>query len=102
MIKEKCPLHNLFVKVSEELDFVPAIKPLNSYPVGNQTIPCITLSLYFYAGTIADNEQALLYCAFAPFFRFPWIYGTLQFHFFKGCVFFIDFVPERDADRYIS
>jgi hypothetical protein len=56
MIKEKCPLHNLFVKVSEELDFVPAIKPLNSYPVGNQTTPCITLSLYFYAGTNADNE----------------------------------------------
>ena len=85
----KGPLHNLFVKVSEDLDFVTTL------------LHCF-IFMYFYAGTIADNEQAPLYCTFAPFFRFPRIYGTLQFHFFKRCVSFIDFVHNRYADRYIS
>ena len=97
MIKEKA-LHNLFVKVSEDLDFVTTIKPVNSHPTS-----CNALSLSdFYAGTIPYKEQARLYCAFASFFRFSWIYGTLQFHFCKRRVSFIGFVHSRYADRYIS
>ena len=98
MIKEKGPLQNLFVKVSEDLDFVTTIKPVNSRPTS-----CNALSLCdFYAGTIAYKEQARLRCVFASFIRSPWIYGTLQFHFCKRCVSFIDFVHSRYADHYLS
>jgi hypothetical protein len=45
MIKEKGPVHNLFVKVSEDLDLGAGDKPLNSSRLWNPPSRCVVLSL---------------------------------------------------------